>query len=1179
MSDSGIGNSPGRQRRSTERSRENIREYVKLLGKKVPDTSSGQKSPRSTREGKSLVDASSSKLGSDEEHCESEPSPIQISPPEKIDILVKEKVMKKGCMSPRKSPKAKSELETEEALSTFYQDFACYYTVENEMFDDSDVETQSLEMKEKMDISQKTQISLNVTETSSNNDGKRETQQKYPLLKDDRTVECCSSRNTDLTEDFCGFNFEVQTQHRDKETNPITSVNNASKKYTSKSENAESTSDSPPDLVLFLKEGRGRAQIWTEPPTLNPESIATRRRTRVPEDPKSLALSKGKTLLHDKLKKDGKEMQKKDGRKERKLKVLETPVSLKRLAQEYPIKDSSRSSNTSKQEAHENINETKSAKKMISKNVLEYDKEKITHIPVSTDNEMQSNIKRPKGKKKTACDMASSPVIDVSKGNLEVLQTLEETQGIHTDYSNLETILHQMNENKADSRIPVVIMSDSDKDNRINRAMPKSKKTRSKVKANKAVLKMATPQKLTCDNRRLPEEHLSIDNRFSVIRGERKNHKSLMEQNPVENDNEDIYNNTVTSLGSHSQSKKEDSNSISKANTSPLEPLESCLSERRKLHENSLTDINSLAKSQDSAKVSRMNEVTISNPVLKAVNSSSVGSNDLIPSSLLKSMSLKSSGTQNPPKPPLLVSVADFLSLKVTTVNPRSKISPRKLNLKIPNVKGLTTDLVLKNAAGFGKETVIIKGGVINTSPKTVLITDERSQTSSNQQSSLYPHKVHLYDYTDIETEEVVVGETEDISGQMLSVGELSTEVNLLANEELESSSEDDSTKAPEVYPIIKKDMLSPEGRVALDHSYSSGSSERTKGPNSTRKKSPVSYEKSLTPRPVYSSASLAKRSLDIMLHNDKINILRQMSQIFNHEKPVQPDTDNTVSSSEEGEEDVKDNLSDTGMTKQNTVAKETEASKDSNTDNNNPSSREGSSETSNINQVLKTASSPKAVCKYLIEHIPGSSSLHTTEDADVSPSSLVVDSNVDSIKEDSAKENNSPKAFINTCVEVDKSGQTNNLNGDDSSFLPKDNKDVNKANISATIQTDNPFLGFPDPEPKVHHVPAYSVALDEMIHVQSTVGPGGELVDIVDGFSFISFSTKEEMIAYTNKQNSRGEKGHRPWLKKKRKKRKKLIKNKTLSALNQDQVLDLRENNPQVSKESFSNDSGAFAR
>ncbi|XP_071542195.1 uncharacterized protein [Panulirus ornatus] len=1187
MSDSGIGNSPGRQRRSTERSRENIREYVKLLGKKVTDSSSGQKSPRSTKEGKSPVDAASSKLRSDEDVLEGNPSPIQISPLEKVDVSVKE-VVKKGCMSPRKSPKAKRKLETEETISPFYQDLASYYTVKNEIYDDSDVEIQSVDMREKMDLGQKSQVSLKVTEiSSSDRDGKEESKQNNPLLNDDKTVQWSSSRNKDLMESFCGFDLkEVHAQHGGEETSTSTSLNNSSKKYTPKAEKAESTSDSPPDLILFLKEGRGRAQIWTEPPTLNPESIATRRRTRVPEDPKSLALSKGKTLMHDRLKKDGKEVPKKDGRKERKLKVLDTPESLKRLAQDYPIKDSSKLSNTSKQEVLENVNETKGAKKINSKNVLEHaNKEKINDKLVSTDDGIQSNVvKRPKGKKKTTCDLASAPVLDASKSNLVVLQTMKEAQSKKSDYLNLENILHQMTENKADSRIPVVIMSDSDKDNRIDRAMPKSKKkSQSEVKASKAVLKMAMPLKLTSSDIKLSEEHLSMDDRFSFISDERKNHKTLTqelkvkEQNSLGNDNEDIRINTVTSLSSYTQSKKDDSYSFRKHKQSVLNSQGGFLNERSQDNANTSNDINSVSKSQDSKKLSLMNEVAINYPVLKPVNSSSKGANNLIPSSVLQPASLKSTGTQNSQKPPLLVSVADFLSLKVTAVNPRnSNASPRKLNLKIPSIKGVTGDVILKNATGFGKETVIIKSGVINSSPKPVIIADERSQTSTNQQSSLYPQKVHLYDYTDIETEEVVVGETEDISGQMLSVGELSAEVDLIANEELESSSEDDSTKVPELHPIIKRDMLSPEGRVALDHSYSSGSIEKTKTSNNTRKKSPVSYEKSLTPRPVYSSASLAKRSLDIMLHNDKINILRQMSQIFNHEKPVQPDTDNTVSSSEgEGEEDTKDNLNDTGIIEQNKIVKETGVSRDRKIDKKNSCSGDVSSEASHVNEVLKTASNSEAVRIHLTEQVTGSSSLHTSDD--VYPSGVTMDSNVDSIKEDSALANCSSKAFINTCLGIIKSNQTNNPNVDNISHL-KDSKNMNKTGVNIAVNTDSPFLGFPDPEPKVHHVPAYSVALDEMIQVQSTVGPGGELVDIVDGFSFISFSTKEEMIAYTNKQNSRGEKGHRPWLKKKRKKRKKLIKNKMHSGLGQNQLSNLHEKNPHISKEGCSNDSGAFA-
>ena len=101
--------------------------------------------------------------------------------------------------------------------------------------------------------------------------------------------------------------------------------------------------------------------------------------------------------------------------------------------------------------------------------------------------------------------------------------------------------------------------------------------------------------------------------------------------------------------------------------------------------------------------------------------------------------------------------------------------------------------------------------------------------------------------------------------------------------------------------------MLSPEGRVAMDRSYSSGGSEGSKGSASQKKRSPMSLEKTLSPRPVYSSATMAKWSQDIIMHNDKIDILRQMSQTFNNEKP-------SVDSEETEEEDTSCSGSNSGL-------------------------------------------------------------------------------------------------------------------------------------------------------------------------------------------------------------------------------------------------------------------------
>ncbi|XP_045591735.2 uncharacterized protein [Procambarus clarkii] len=1179
MSDLGLGNSPGRQRRSTERSRENIRDYVKLLGRKFSETSE-QISPRSS-EGKSPV-STSSKSQSDEERLEEEASSTQLNMSEKQEVSLKEKLME-CSVAPEESPKASRKLDTK-ISSTSNQDPVDHDPVKNEKVCDSKIKTDIQVIGEKSVITSE-------LGTISSPDKDRESKQNSLAKKDDKNILYSDTKNKDVTEGFCGF--DSKEMQKCGEANRTAAASTSSKRSTPKSEQTEPKSDSPPDLILFLKEGRGRAQNWSEPPTLDPESIATRRRTRVPEDPKALAQSKLKSTLQDKSKKDYKEMQKKDGKKDKKIKVMDTPESLKRLAQDYPLKDSTKLSCTSKQEISESNAETKMVKKIIAKNVKPSEcKAKIIVTPASSDDELETNLgKRRQGKKKTVSGLSSVKSVDNSKGSPKVPQSSNDTLASETSYLNLDTILHQMSENKADSRIPVVIMSNSDGDGNANKAMPRSKKkATSPEKADKAVLKMAVSIKSDSDEKQLSKENVFMEDSASHIKNIQKASElnkeevKITEYKGAEHVVQVSPSNVVVNVDSKDDNKEKTDSVHCKATQSLPEPLENNIIKKDQTSETSNTAITKSipTKSQSMIKVPVSKEGGINHRAPRPVVSSTSGSQAVFTSSMLKSP-VKASGTQSSHKPPLVVSVSDFLSFRVAAVNSgASNLPPRKLNLKIPNLKGIRTDQLLRNTVGLGKESLIIKGGILHSRTKIVSNNgDGRShpQVFSNQLVSLSGQKGPMLDYTDIEPEEVVVGESEDSSSQMLSVGELPAEIDLRANEQLDSSSEEESTKVPEPLPSLKKDVLSPEGRVALDHSYSSGNMEKPKASNITQKKSPVSYEKTLTPRPVYSSASVAKRSLDIMLHNDKINILRQMSQIFNHEKPVQPDTDNTVSSSDgEDEEDMKANQINVGInTNWSKLTKEFKHTKDVIVNVNDPNTRKSLSEGSKINIELDKSS------KTIEVHSAGSDMapalLITSDKNPASPSKISsLESNVDITKRvDSSS--GTPKDAPSSSLEVDSSVKTSSSTSSSTANVPEGKKDKNSlVRTSGTVEC--PFLGFPDTEAKVHHVPAYSVALDEMIHVQSTIGPEGEVVDIVDGFAFISFSTEKEMNTYSVKQNTRGEKGHRPWLRKKKKKRRKLFcKVKKSSRAGGHEVHNLSESASQLSRgKSSTNDTGAFA-
>ncbi|KAB7502046.1 hypothetical protein Anas_11041, partial [Armadillidium nasatum] len=72
------------------------------------------------------------------------------------------------------------------------------------------------------------------------------------------------------------------------------------------------------------------------------------------------------------------------------------------------------------------------------------------------------------------------------------------------------------------------------------------------------------------------------------------------------------------------------------------------------------------------------------------------------------------------------------------------------------------------------------------------------------------------------------------------------------------------------LFSNVGKETSIEKGVTTLDHSYSHDTP-----------------DKSLSIDPVFGSPTLSKNPPDIMLHNDKINILRQMSQVFNDEKKI----------------------------------------------------------------------------------------------------------------------------------------------------------------------------------------------------------------------------------------------------------------------------------------------------
>ncbi|KAK3871797.1 hypothetical protein Pcinc_023084 [Petrolisthes cinctipes] len=1176
--------SPGRQRRSTEKSLENIREYVKLLGRKVTNDSSGQRSPSSAREGNSPTSSAPTKLKFRENTEEEETSTTQPSLARKsgkLDTkLAKENMDKRSeHSSVSKSLKAKRSIESDRPSSNSVS--IAEGTGENAIGQAKASKNDGTGKAER-----------NASDTSSGS-GKRDVS---------------SAKNKESGKDSSG------------DTSPMESK----KGTTPKGEKSELKSDSPPDLILFLKEGRGRAQNWSEPPTLDPESIATRRRTRVPEDPASLVLGKSKQVVSAKSKKEGKET-KKDLRKERKIKVMDTPESLKRLAQEYPLRDSVKpqSNNSSSKGTTENTSDNKSSKRISGKLSVDSDSAAAS----SSDEQQIPVAKKCKGKMRTSVD---------GTGTLQTSKDSSTSSGTH--HGNIGTVFTRMSKSKADNRSPVMAMSDSDTDTELNKSTPKNKKIQSSSKPGTPNLYMPASEKLKT------EKGESIDDQSGTSSQEKEaivTNKSKKSDAKVEN----ILGESETSMktdgnkpGPTTASKtlkglsssviahnaSQNSTSISQASKSLAEKAtnhsEENLPEKNKasVFESSKPVAEKVVKHTQENPIEK-NKTCVSeactSPAEKPEKDSHEDPSHKVSPSGAKSANLKEShvadvknktsvtpskGSQSllvsgtsASKPETVQNVLDIpvAKYRVAPAGCKEAIQPtsKKSSSGVQNVQ--VTPTQQPGTKGAEKVTNVKAKGMFSNIVKVMPVSNTNNEkVSVSQKSNLPVQRGVLIDYTDIETEEVVVGgesEESNSSGQMYSVGKLSTKVDVVG-EELGSSSEDDnSTKVAELCPLPRKEVMSPEGRVALDHSYSSGSCESNKGSGSARKKSTVTYEKTMTPRPVYSSASLAKRSLDIMLHNDKINILRQMSQIFNHEKPPS-DTDNMLFSSDTEEENevvvqektkaaskvIKDRMNKVKKDLKKMMKESKDEAKEGKTTGNKEDNLVSGRNV--VKHVVKNSGeqcSTKAICcsseSQVSENVSSTASKVTSTSKpvyDQEHSKLTTTTPVDG--QDSCKPSTSTATGSSSSASLMKK---------DSGVLKTDEKNSSKPVSSP--KKDSPFLGFPDPDPKVHHVPSYPVAADEKIQVSSTVGPGGETVDIIDGFSFISFKSLDEMVSYDNKQGGKTLKIRRRWLRKKRKRGRRFNWYQKRKPLSDESSYLVSESQPHTPQDiSSSKDSGAFA-
>lgn len=879
MSELGSDGSPGRQRRSTERSRENIREYVKLLSRKVTGSPSGHRTSRLLREVK-MSDGGSGHKSKSEGDTSTSTSPAHMKISSKNQEIVKEKQLKKGIMQTKKMKSKKNSGSGSVSVSGKTE-----VGVKGEDKDEAEksgVLTKVNTSKEKL-----TMPVLKSARTQDRDIEPSTSKDVSKLESADNSVE----NESDIDSISCFEDFdkletreEMQSQQKTMERNKVSTPEISSKRSTPKSgRGVDCKSDSPPDLILFLKEGRGRAQNYSEPPTLESETIATRRRTRVPADPKTIDISKKINASQPKGKKDVKGVQKKESKRE-KLKVLETPESLKRLAQGLPLKDQSKSPVLVKQETPKTSVEVKLKKRIMLKNLVgdKILKQERTSTPVSEEDGSESEDGRKRrGRRRGHSSESTSSTDDSQLSPVKMPQGIQVDHEASVDYLNLDSVLQKVPDNMASDKIPIVIMSNSDQEDKPSKAMPKSRKSRNFLEdkaKTRAFMKMASS---SSENSLESKEELMAcieDKDTTEMTG------SCSQKN--------VKTETVTSKSKGS--RKTQKSDITKG--SDVLPNEKDPSVKEK----NITEIRSMDSRLDSRDCKESEVSEGSKHLLKSNEAFKIGT----------SFPVKGEKEQATKGSPLMVRVSDIISFTMASKNQKPVLAGGKFNIRMQNTELSSFTGRVKNAeSGSSMKTILLKGDKASVLPKAFIKVGEISGQEhflipSNSLGQKYP----VIDYTDIETQEVVVGgELEDPSSQSMMVGHLPEEMDLMANEELGSSSEEERTKSPEPQCSTKKEALSPEGKVALDHSYSSGSSEGGKVVSTSKKKSlPASCDKPLTSRPVYSSASLAKRSLDIMLHNDKINILRQMSQIFNDEKPIQPEKGQTVSSSEgEGEEDI----------------------------------------------------------------------------------------------------------------------------------------------------------------------------------------------------------------------------------------------------------------------------------
>ncbi|CAL4141926.1 unnamed protein product [Meganyctiphanes norvegica] len=1345
-----IGRSPGRLRRSTERSRENIREYVKLLGKRGSNASSprGAKgsSPSSRSKIRSVLNAPANEKATTGKKgtkvTKSSPGSKQHSP-EKVGKVTKN------------TPKARRKLSVDKKD-------------EKKLINDKNIADEKLSRKKTTPGKKNVVKSPSATKKSKriNNSGSEsEIEISLPDL---------NAINTS-TDSFRGFASDDSQDEAKR--NKISKLKEINAKV-SKSKDDDDDDEQPPDLVLFLKEGRGRKKRYSEPPTLESEGISVPQK----KGDKINSQSIDEIEIKDKLEESGNKKNSKITKKttEDNISDLKVDISKRRSLRGQGLTENVSSNATNVNEKEKKPKQNKKQKTDLNNSLNEESSQNTSILNIKNEDSMelsQNKMTRSSSRGKIAGSKGHKRTTSAITG--KVVHKLRTQRRNSLDSS---TIMNKSTRNDDQKKLKVGITAEKQM----------TKKEKKKEKQNDSdLLKIENDSDSKAFKVENKEENIDIDNIEAKNREQSpsniivKEGLKLVPKTPPKlsstprKETESEY--TKTPTGSKLESEIKGGDKL-KSSTSPRKKTLNSLNTESESNELSTGEVNPIStnklKGKSFSPEVRLIGKSLSESRAVKVILGPAGDKlvQAVPLSHLKGKMGKNSKESSPVMTFIMKKIDAKKSSLLNTVQNESKATTGEIRgIQKKDFKKVISPQ--KNAQG---------NKVPLEQNKNYNIHEELTPNDTSVVGSEAPE---IMDFSDIGTSEIVLGENEKEKEEL--VGDLENtrntadpksvlgELDLMANESLGSSSEDNSRSEVPVEELLK----SPESKVALDHSYSSGGSSEKSEPSSNYKKarirpyiidenasaskkttekevnhkakssskldkSPIVQEfnstdtiscnkfgndsnapsnndnnlssnsktdtslttttsisvgttsttdtvattstttsnstpspqkKGPTPeksphsisRPVYSSVSLAKRSLDIMLHNDKINILRQMSQIFNNEKRApaateavaNPDADSQSSSDddddlEKGEKD--ESYVGAKVDTLNKIEKELtqSASASTSTDkikrfskspvkaskfnqlvgkivNESPVKNAISTLTQNTTFSLPRTNSTSLKSNVVVEtnstevHHSDPPKLHEEKNSDISKEMPIFSEHLSNIsnasKVSSDLENNksipsltsnaitkpptsmfnnklednfvlgskqsvTPRKFITNLTNAPEEKEmlnpssktaesltykediitdekTISINDNEPSFTinDKDNinseqkkkqekeslnqlsliKDIFDENSRSSHQSDFTEKNLSATEdvadrdenhPKVHHVPAYNVCLEEQIQVESTTTKTGEPVEIIDGFTFISFESEEGMAVYTRKEEKGGEAG---WVHPRRRRRK----------------------------------------